>query len=171
MEQIIDRAAVHEIGVDQSGKDERSLNAFLCGLGQTQQQEGDERDGNLDAYGILGGADEASDLEDLLDPTEEQLDGPTSAVEIGDLLCAGIEVIRQDTQHLSGVRRDPHLPHRILHRIATALGLACGEESDPVGEDVTALRDRQFVYHIERGVGFEPVTIRQPRASNSAHQA
>src|SRR5260370_7341353 len=123
MEEIIDRAAVHEIGADQSGKDERSVNAFLWGLGQTQQQEGDERDGNLDAYGILGGANETSDLEDLLDPAEEQLDGPTSAVEIGDLLCAGIEVIRQDTQHLSGVRPDPHLPPPILPRLPTPLAL------------------------------------------------
>src|SRR5260370_16717967 len=114
LEQIVDRAAVHEIGADQSGKDERSVNAFLCGLGQTQQQEGDERDGNLDAYGILGGANETSDLEDLLDPAEEQLDGPTSAVEIGDLFCAGIEVIRQDTQHPSSVPRTPHPPPPLL---------------------------------------------------------
>src|ERR1700752_2661590 len=138
MEQAVYGAAVHEVGADQSGEDDRTLNALLCSLGQAQQQEGDESDSNLDAYGILGGADEASDLEGLLDPAEEQLDSPTSAVEIGDLLCAGIEFIRQDAQHLSSVGRDPSLPHRVLHRIAAALGLACGEEADAVGEDGAA---------------------------------
>src|ERR1700674_4106694 len=101
MEQVIDGAAVHEVGADQSGEDDRTLNAFLCGLSQAQQQEGDECDSNLDAYSVLGGADEASDLEGLLDPAEEQLDGPTPAVEISDLLGAGIEVVRQDAQHRS----------------------------------------------------------------------
>src|SRR6202008_3589104 len=94
--------------------------------------------------------------EGLLDPAEEQLDGPTSAVEISDLLCAGIEVVRQDAQYLSGIGRDPHLPHGILYRITAAPGLACGEEADAVGEDVGALGDRQFFHHVERRVGFEP---------------
>src|ERR1700692_1886776 len=110
MEQVIDGAAVDEVAADQSGEDDRTLNALLCGLSQAQQQEGDECDSNLDAYSILGGADEASDLEGLLDPAEDQLDSPTSAVEISDFLGAGIEVVRQDAQHLSGVGRDPHLP-------------------------------------------------------------
>src|SRR6202158_4230166 len=156
MEQVIDGAAVHEVGADQSGENDRTLNALLGGLSQAQQQEGDECDCNPDAYSILGGADEASDLEGLLDPAEEQLDGPTSAVEIGDLLCTGIEVIRQDAQHLFVVRRAPHLPHRVLHRIATALGLACGEEADAVGEGVGALRGPQLSHHVERRIGFEP---------------
>ena len=92
-EQIIDRPAVHEVGADQSGEDGRTLNVFLSGLGQAQQQKGDECDRDLDSHGILGGADEAGDLEGLLDPAEEQLDGPASAVEISNLLCAGIEII------------------------------------------------------------------------------
>src|SRR5437016_5640700 len=100
---MIDRPAVHEVGTDQSGEDDRTLNVFLSSLGQAQQQKGDECDRNLDAYGILRGADEAGDLEGLLDPAEEQLDGPASAVEIGDLLCASIEIIRQNAQHSSGV--------------------------------------------------------------------
>jgi hypothetical protein len=155
VEQIIDRPAVHEVGADQSGKDDRTLDVFLSGLSQAQQQEGDKCDSNLDAYGILGGANEAGDLEGQFDPAEEQLDGPTSAVEIGNLLCAGIEIIRQDAQHGSAIGRDPHLPHRVLHRIATALGLACGEEADAVGEDAAAPGDRQFFHHVERCVGFK----------------
>src|SRR3982074_3002466 len=102
MEQIIDRPAVHKVGADQSGEDDRALD-FLSGLGQAEQQEGDQCDSNLDTHGIFGGAYEPCDLEGLLDPAEEQFDGPTSAVEISDLLCAGIEVIRQDAQDLSGI--------------------------------------------------------------------
>src|SRR5436190_17987544 len=93
-EQKIDLPAVHEVGADQPGEDDRTLNVFLSGLGQAQQQEGDECDRNLDAYGVLGCADEAGDLEGLLDPAEEQLNGPAPAVEISDLLCTGIEIIR-----------------------------------------------------------------------------
>ena len=69
MEQITDRSPEHEVGADQSGEDDRARNGFLCGLGKAQQEEGDEGDGNLDADGILGGADKAGDLKGLLDPS------------------------------------------------------------------------------------------------------
>ena len=32
----------------------------LGGLGQAQQQEGDQGDGDLDAHGVLGGAEEVA---------------------------------------------------------------------------------------------------------------
>src|SRR4029077_7080110 len=84
-EQEIDLPAVHKVGADQSGEHDRTLNVFLSGLSQAQQQECNECDGDLDAYGVLGGADETGDFEGLLDPAEEQLDSPAPAVEIGDL--------------------------------------------------------------------------------------
>src|ERR1700755_315109 len=133
LDQAIDGAAVHEIGADQSGEDGGTLDGFLSGLNQTQQQEGDECDCDLDANSIFGGADEAGNLEGLLDPAEEQLDGPTSLVEIGNILCAGIQIVRQDTQDLSVVSRNAQLPHSVLHRITTASGLACGKQCDAVG--------------------------------------
>jgi hypothetical protein len=37
----------------------------LC---QAQQQEGDQGDGDLDAHGILVGAEQTGDFEGLLDP-------------------------------------------------------------------------------------------------------
>ncbi len=52
----------------------------LVVLGHTQEQEGDEDDGDLDAYGVLGGAEEMADFQGLLDPAEEQFDRPASLV-------------------------------------------------------------------------------------------
>ena len=94
MEQIIDGPAVHEIGADQSGKNDRACDGFLSGLSKAQQQERYQCDSNLDADSVLGGTDKPGDLKRLLDPPEEQFDRPTSAVEIGDLVCAGIEIVR-----------------------------------------------------------------------------
>src|SRR6201999_648641 len=116
---------------------------------------GDEGNGDLDAYGILGDPDEASDLEGLLDPTEEQLDSPAPAIEVGNFFCAGIEIIRQDAQHLSGVGREANLAHSILHWIASAPGLACRQKADAVREDVAALGDSHLPDYVERGVGLE----------------
>ena len=146
---------MQEVGPDQSGEHGRTRDGALCGLSHAQQQEGDEGYSDLDADGILGGADEARDLEGLLDPTEEQFDGPASAVEFGDLLGAGIEVVGQDTQHLSGLGRDADLAYRVLHWIVAVSRLACWQEADAVGEDIAAGCDRQFLHHFERGVGFE----------------
>src|SRR5258708_4313195 len=78
LEEAVDAPAVHEIDADQSGEGAGTLDAFLHGLGEAQHQEGDERDRDLDAHGILGSADEARDSEGLLDPAEEQFDGPAS---------------------------------------------------------------------------------------------
>src|SRR5258708_34736098 len=80
LEQIIDYSAVHEVGADQPGEDDRAWNGFLGGLGKAQQQEGDQCDRNLDAYGILGGADNASDLERPRAPAEGQLTRPAASL-------------------------------------------------------------------------------------------
>jgi hypothetical protein len=90
IEQAVETSAVHEVDAHQPGEGERALDQALSRLCQTQQQKGDQRDGDLDADGVLGGAEEAGDLQGLLDPAEEQLDGPTAAIEIGDFLSAGI---------------------------------------------------------------------------------
>jgi hypothetical protein len=56
----------------------------------------------LDAHGVLRGAQELGDFEDLLDPAEEQLDGPAALVEVGDFLGAGIEAARAGWTGWSG---------------------------------------------------------------------
>jgi hypothetical protein len=102
LEQAVEAAAVHEVGTNQSGEGQGTRDGFLGGLSEAKQQEGYEGgDGDLDSHGILGGSEETGDLENLLDPAEEQLDGPAAFVEVGDLLGGGIEVIAEDAQHLA----------------------------------------------------------------------
>src|SRR5204863_5107273 len=89
-------------------------------LSQPQQQKRNQRDGDLDAHGVFAGAEKAADLEGLLDPAKEQLDRPAAFVEIGDFLSRGVEIIRQDAQHLAAVELDANLAYRILTRVGSA---------------------------------------------------
>src|SRR5690242_19577790 len=81
-EEAVDSAPDHEVCSDQPGEGERAFDGTLSGVGQSQQQEGDEGDSDLDADGIFGSAEEFLELEYLFDPAEEQLDGPSPLVEI-----------------------------------------------------------------------------------------
>jgi hypothetical protein len=113
--QAIETPAMHEIGADQSGKDERPFGGVLRVLGETEQQKGDHRDGDLDShfmFGMFGGAEKAADFEGLLDPAE--LDRPAPPVERGDLYGRSIEVVGENAQHLAGIELDANLAYRIL---------------------------------------------------------
>ena len=46
-------ASVHEVCADEASEVERAAHGVLRRLGQAQQQEGDERDGDLDAHGVF----------------------------------------------------------------------------------------------------------------------
>ena len=105
---------------------------FLSPLGHTQDEEGDQGDGDLDAHCIFADADEALDPERLLDPAEKQFDLPTLLVEVCDLLCRSIQVIGDDAQHLAGIVDDPNLPDRHLHWVVAAVGEP-GRQDDRCG--------------------------------------
>ena len=60
---LINRANVNGLG-----------NGGLHLMNSAQQQICNQRDSNLDAHGILAGAEDLPDLKRLLDPAEEQLD-------------------------------------------------------------------------------------------------
>src|SRR5262249_53492216 len=109
LEQAIDPATLHEIGADQAGEGELAVHGLLRGLCEPQQQKGDESDGDLDANSIVGGSEEASDFQGLLDPPKEQLDGPAALVEVSDLLRAGVEIIGENTQNLAAIGRHTNL--------------------------------------------------------------
>src|SRR5688572_12305449 len=90
VEEGIERSLVHEVGADQAGEGERACDRFGGGLGEAQDKEGDESDGDLNAHGVLGDPEEMPDLQGLLDPAEEQLDLPATPVERGDLIGRGV---------------------------------------------------------------------------------
>ncbi len=74
--ELAEAAAAHQIELDQAGERQRACDGGLGFLGHAQQQECDQGGGDLGSHGVLGDAEEAGDLERLLDPAEEQLDIP-----------------------------------------------------------------------------------------------
>ena len=69
--QGVDVAPVQQMNAYAADKREQIGHCLLPGVRQSQQQERDQRDGDLNAHRVLGGADEALDLQTLLDPAED----------------------------------------------------------------------------------------------------
>jgi hypothetical protein len=76
LEQPLDGASVHEVGAHQASEFERAVHCFLGSLREPQEKEGNERNRDLNANGVLGDTDKVLDAQGLLDPTEEQFDIP-----------------------------------------------------------------------------------------------
>lgn len=87
---------MHEVYSGEPGKFEWAAYRALSALGHAQDEKGDHGNGDLNADGILGDADEVLDSKRLLDPAEEQLDLPALLLEACDLFCRCIEVIGHD---------------------------------------------------------------------------
>ena len=79
---------MHEICFDEPGKGQWAFNNPVRIVSQTQQQKGDKGSGNLDTNGILRSPEEVADFQRLFHPSEEQLDGPSPFVQIGNFFCA-----------------------------------------------------------------------------------
>src|SRR6266404_2583283 len=86
LEKFSDRAPMHQVCSDEPGEGERAGHDSIGVVSQPQQQEGDERDRDLNANGVFGGSEEVADLQGLFDPSKEQLDGPSTLVQVGDFL-------------------------------------------------------------------------------------
>jgi hypothetical protein len=170
LQEAVGSAAVHEVGANEPGEGQRARDGFLGRLSEAEQQEGSERAGDLDAHGILGGSEEAGDLEHLLDPAEEQLDGLAAFVEVGNLLGGSIEVVAEDAQHLAGLGLDPDLAHSVAKGFAPVLSLAGGQEADAVGEDRVPLGNGSSLSRVRGVLDLKRVTMRQPMLSSPAHQ-
>src|SRR5438128_2635446 len=119
------------------------LEAAGGGLVQdAQQHEGDQRDIDLEAHGILAAAEEAADFEVLLEPLEQQFDRPALLVEAGDLGGRAPEIVGQQMQRLGlvGAGHDdfaqPDIPQRVLRCPAARLAVADLEAA--VEEDAVA---------------------------------
>jgi hypothetical protein len=154
-DEAVDASSVHEVGTHEAGELEGAWNGLLVILSPAQEQEGDEGDGDLDAHGVLGGSEEVADFECLLDPAEEQLDGPTALVEVGDFLGRGLEVIAEDAQDFAGVGLDAHLANRVAEGIFSALSLALWQQPNAVGEDVGSFRQVEFSGYSQGRIGLE----------------
>src|SRR6185295_15192107 len=61
-----------------------------------QEQQGEQSCPNLDAQGVLAGADEALDLEVLFEGLEEELDLPAVAVDVGQGGGGKLQMVGQD---------------------------------------------------------------------------
>jgi len=147
---------MHKICLDESGEGERALDNSVGIVRQAQQQKGDEGDRNLKADGVLGSPQEVTDFQGLLDPSKEQLDGPSALVQIGDLLRAGSQIIGEDAQHLAGLDHDPNFADQTRHRVVTGSGEPFRKVSGPIAADRRSRWDRMILDDRKRRVGFEP---------------
>src|SRR6202163_5092643 len=135
LEKFADRAPVHQVGADEPGEGERAFYDLVGVVSQPQQQEGDQRDRDLNANGVFGGSQEVDDLQGLFDPAKEQLDGPSTLVQIGDFLRACLKVIGEDAQHLAGLDHDANFTDETRHRVLTRRGEPFGKVPGPITED------------------------------------
>src|SRR5690348_7780725 len=156
IEQVSEGAADEEVGAHEEQDVAGGTWRLLAVLGEAHQQVGDERDGDLGADGVLGGAGEAADPEVLLDPLEEQLDLPALLVEGGDLLGRAVEVVGEQAQQLAAVDADGDGAALALERIAPAAGEAAGQVAGLIGEHAGVGGDRPGHGRAQRRVGLEP---------------
>src|SRR5260221_13751248 len=96
-----DRLPHEETVADELGEaDWQDGDAVQAG-GDAQQYEGDHGGQDLQADGVFGSADEAPEVEMLLDPAEQQLDLPARLVEAGDGDGGALLIVGQQVQRLA----------------------------------------------------------------------
>ena len=105
----IDRSSREEKPAGEFGEPQARQVDVVAVCGDAQQHESDHRRDQLQPHGVLVCAEKPSDLEMLLDPAEQQLDGPARLVERGDL--------DRRTHHVVG-EHDDLLRLAVLQRIA-----------------------------------------------------
>ena len=144
---------MHKIRLDEPGEGKRALDDFVGIVREAQQQKGYEGDRNLNANGVLGGAQKVADFQGLLDPSKEQLDGPSTFIQISDFLCAHGQIIGEDAQHLAGLDQDPNFADQIRHRVGAGSGEPFGKVSGSIAQDRRSRHDRPILDDCKRGIG------------------
>ena len=71
---------MHEVCRDEAREGKQTWNGMLQSMRHAQQQEGNQRDGDLNPHGVLGGTENVAEFEGMFDLTEEQLDLPAPLV-------------------------------------------------------------------------------------------
>src|SRR6266849_5427029 len=120
---------MHQVGAYESSRFKQGL-FFLRHLVQySQQQESDQRDGDLNANRVLGTADKMGDFQGLLHHAEEQLDLPAPLVEVGDFFGGGVQIVGQNAQGPASLHSHDDLAYRALHGISAVFGLTARQEA------------------------------------------
>src|SRR5206468_11202515 len=123
---------MHQIGAHESSGLKQGL-FFLRHLGQhSQQQESDQRDGDLNANSIFGTTDKMGDFQGLLHHPEEQFDLPTSLVEVGDFLGGCVQIVGQNAQGSASLHGHDDFANRVGHGVFAVFGLTARQEADAV---------------------------------------
>jgi hypothetical protein len=78
-----------EIDAHETGEGEWALWDADSHLSEAQQEEGDQRNGDLNPHRVLSDAKEAANAQGLFDSAEEEFDSPATLIEIGDFLSGG----------------------------------------------------------------------------------
>ena len=146
---------MHKIRLDEPGEGERALDDFVGIVRQAQQQKSYEGDRNLNANGVLGGAQEVADFQGLFDPSKEQLDGPSTLVQIGNFLCARGQIIGEDPQHPAGLDHNPNFTDQTRHRVGAGSCEPFGKVPGSIAQDRRCGRDRPILDDRKRGIGLE----------------
>src|ERR1700688_2493054 len=155
LEKFGDRAPMHQVGSDEAGESEWAGHDPVGVVSQAQQQEGDQRDCDLNANGVFGSSQEVTDLQGLFDPSKEQLDGPSTLVQVGDVLRACLDIIGEDAQYLAGLDDDANFTDQIRHWVVAGGGEPFGKVSGPIAEDRRSRRNWPILHDGERRVGLQ----------------
>src|SRR3981189_909111 len=155
LEQPPDWSSMHKICLYEPGEGERAFDNSVGIVRQAEQQEGYEGDRDLNADGVLGGPQEVADFQSLLDPSKEQLDGPSTLVQIGNFLCTRGQIVGEDAQHFAGLDHDLNLADKTRHRIFAGGFERFGKVTGPIAQNRRSRRDRPLLDDLERSVGLE----------------
>src|SRR6266849_9721901 len=147
---------MHQVGAYESSSFKQGL-FFLRHLVQySQQQESDQRDGDLNANSVFGAADKVGDFQGLLHHTEEQFDLPAPLVEFGNFLGGGVQIVGQNAQSPASLHGHDDLADRALHGIFAAFGLTPRQKADAVAQNSRSRLDGHGFDRMERRVFLEP---------------
>ena len=127
---------MHEVCADQPREHEWAFDEVSVGIvGQPQQKKCYERDRNLNANGVLGSSQKVLDFQGLFDPSKEQLDLPSTLVQISNLLCACGQIIGEDAQHFASLDLHMDFANQTAHRVATGSCEPLRKVSGPIAQD------------------------------------
>src|SRR5260221_8635061 len=120
-----DGSAGEQAQGDEFGEADRRYFEPVVASGDAQQQIGDHGGGELQSDGVGAVAEELSDLEVLLDPSEQQLDLPACLVEAGDGDGGALEVVGDEGDLFASLAFEPDAAHR-----DSKLGVTLADQPD-----------------------------------------